>query len=118
MERKGLLKESLTKFFSGVILLGALLFLPAGDAGWKNGWILMAALFVPMFFAGILMLVKAPDLLRSRLKAKVNRLNPESLQTAKVKQLIRKSLQTAKPLIRKSRRTAKVKQPVRRIKQM
>ena len=70
MERKRLLKEALTKFFSGVILLGALLFLPAGDAGWKNGWILMAALFIPMFFAGILMLAKAPDLLRSRLKAK------------------------------------------------
>ena len=70
MERKGLVKESLIKYFSGIILLGILLFLPAGDFGWKNGWMLMALLFIPMFIAGIVMLFKAPDLLRSRLKAK------------------------------------------------
>ena len=68
--RTGLLKDSVLKYVSGIILIGVLLFLPAGDIHWKNGWLLMAVLFIPMFFAGILMYIKAPDLLRSRLKAK------------------------------------------------
>ena len=69
---KKLLKEGLIKIISGIVLLGLLLFLPAGSLGWKNGWLLMALLFIPMFCAGILMYFKAPDLLRSRLKAKEN----------------------------------------------
>lgn len=69
-EKKELLKEALIKILSGIILMGVLLFLPAGDLRWRNGWILMIILFVPMFIAGIVMLNKAPDLLRSRLKAK------------------------------------------------
>ena len=68
--RTGLLKDSVLKYVSGIILIGVLLFLPAGDIHWKNGWLLMAVLFIPMFFAGTLMYIKAPDLLRSRLKAK------------------------------------------------
>ena len=67
---KGLLKQAIIRYLSGVILTGVLVFLPAWDLRWRNGWILMAVLFLPMFFAGIVMYVKAPDLLRSRLKAK------------------------------------------------
>lgn len=65
-----LLKEAIIKFVSGVILIGILMFLPAWDIRWRNGWMLMAILFIPMFFAGIIMYKKAPDLLRSRLKAR------------------------------------------------
>ncbi|MBE6027240.1 MAG: isoprenylcysteine carboxylmethyltransferase family protein [Clostridiales bacterium] len=68
--KKGLLKEAIIKIISGIVLMGVLLFVPAWDLRWKNGWILMAVLFVPMFFAGIVMYVKVPDLLRSRLNAK------------------------------------------------
>ena len=68
--KKGLLKEGLLKYFSGVILLGALLFLPAGTLAWKNAWLMMILLFVPMLIAGIVMYFKAPDLLKSRLNAK------------------------------------------------
>ena len=50
--------------------MGLLLFLPAGTLQWADGWLLMAILFVPMFFAGVLMYFKAPDLLKSRLSAK------------------------------------------------
>lgn len=67
---KGLLKQALIKYVSGVILTGVLVFLPAWDLRWRSGWILMAVLFVPMFFAGIVMYAKAPNLLRSRLNAK------------------------------------------------
>ena len=70
IDKKGLLKEGLIKLAAGFIIMGVLMFLPAGDIHWKNGWILMCILFIPMFFAGILMYFKAPDLLRSRLKAK------------------------------------------------
>ena len=70
MEKKRLLAEGLIKLFSGIVLTFVLLFLPAGDLMWKNGWILMGVLFLPMFIAGIIMFVKAPDLLRRRLQAK------------------------------------------------
>ncbi len=65
-----LLKDALIKYVCGVILVGVLLFLPAWDMKWRNGWLLMAILFIPMFIAGIIMYLKAPDLLRSRLNAK------------------------------------------------
>ena len=67
---KGLLHQSLTKFFLGVILLGILLFLPAGSLRFWQGWLLMGILFVPMFIAGIILLKRNPDLLRKRLNAK------------------------------------------------
>ncbi len=68
--KKGLLGEAILKFIFGVILLAVLLFIPAGSFQWKNAWILMGLLFVPMFVAGIIMYVKAPALLRSRLNAR------------------------------------------------
>ncbi len=58
------------RFFGGVLLMGALLFIPAGSFGYWQGWLLMGILFVPMFLAGLVMLAKAPALLRSRLDAK------------------------------------------------
>ncbi len=61
---------AIMKFLLGVILVGALIFLPAGTFSFLQGWLLMGILFVPMFFAGIVMLVKNPDLLKSRLDAK------------------------------------------------
>lgn len=68
--KDGLLKEALIKIIAGIVLMGVLLFLPAGTIRWQEGWLLMTILFVPMFLAGLLMYFKAPDLLRSRLKAK------------------------------------------------
>ena len=65
-----LLLEAIIKYIAGVILVGILLFLPAGTIRWHNGLLFMALLFIPMFIAGIVMYVKAPNLLRSRLNAK------------------------------------------------
>ncbi|MBQ9963630.1 MAG: isoprenylcysteine carboxylmethyltransferase family protein [Clostridia bacterium] len=62
--------SALAKFLLGVVLVGLLIFLPAGTFSYMNGWLLMGILFVPMFFAGIVMLFKNPDLLKSRLQAK------------------------------------------------
>lgn len=65
-----LLTNALLKITAGILLVGILLFLPAGTMHWKNGILFMVVLFVPMFIAGLVMYYKAPDLLRSRLSAK------------------------------------------------
>ena len=62
--------QAITKYLLGVILVGVLVFLPAGTFAFAQGWILMGILFIPMFIAGVVMLCKSPDLLRSRLDAK------------------------------------------------
>jgi len=67
---KGLLTQALAKFFLGVIVMGILLFLPAGSFRYWQGWLLMGILFVPMFAAGFVMMGKNPELLRKRLNAK------------------------------------------------
>ena len=67
---KKLFASAISKFLSGLLLLGLLLFLPAGTLAWPDGWLLMGILFVPMFFAGLVMLAKSPELLRRRLNAK------------------------------------------------
>ena len=67
---KNLLIQALAKVSLGVVLMGLLLFLPAGSFRYWQGWLLMGILFVPMFVAGFVMLFKNPDLLRKRLNAK------------------------------------------------
>jgi len=62
--------EALFKFLLGVLLVGLLIFLPAGTLKFFNGWLFMGVLFIPMFIAGIIMIIKSPNLLRSRLDAK------------------------------------------------
>ena len=53
---KGLLTQALAKLFLGVIILGILIFLPAGSYHYWQGWLLMGILFVPMFVAGLVMM--------------------------------------------------------------
>ena len=61
---------ALAKYLLGIVLVGLLIFLPAGSLTFWSGWLLMGILFVPMFFAGIVMMLKNPALLESRLNAK------------------------------------------------
>lgn len=58
------------KFLAGLIILSLLIFLPAGTPHFANGWLFLALLFIPMFFAGIVMMAKNPELLKKRLDAK------------------------------------------------
>lgn len=67
---KKLFFQAIVKFLLGVILVGVLVFLPAGTFNFINGWIFMGILFVPMFIAGIVMMIKNPYLLEKRLDAK------------------------------------------------
>lgn len=70
--------EALIKFSLGTILVGLLIFLPAGTFSYFNGWLLMGILFIPMFLAGIVMMFKNPELLKTRLDAKEKQ-NEQSL---------------------------------------
>lgn len=62
--------SALLKFLLGVVLVAALLFIPAGTLNYPNAILLMVILFVPMFLARLVLMVKNPDLLRRRLKVK------------------------------------------------
>lgn len=61
--------EAILKFLLGILIVGLLLFIP-GTINYFNGWLLMILLFIPMFIAGIIMMIKSPSLLKSRLNAK------------------------------------------------
>lgn len=62
--------QAMIKFLLGVLLIGLLLFIPANTIYYWNGWLFMGLLFVPMFIAGIVLMIKNPELLRKRLNAK------------------------------------------------
>lgn len=67
---KKLFGEAIAKFLLGVVLVGTLVFLPAGTLQFANGWLFLGILFVPMFGAGLVMMAKNPYLLQKRLDAK------------------------------------------------
>ena len=67
---KKLFFKAIVRFLFGVVIMGALIFGPAGSFKYWQGWLLMGILFVPMFIAGLVMMAKNPDLLRKRLNAK------------------------------------------------
>ena len=62
--------QAIVKFLLGVVLVGVLIFLPAGTFSFFGGWLLMGILFIPMLLAGVVMLVKNPALLKGRLEGK------------------------------------------------
>lgn len=62
--------QAVTKFLAGLLLVGLLLFLPAGTFAYWQAWLLIFILFIPMFIAGLVMMKRSPDLLRKRLNAK------------------------------------------------
>ncbi len=62
--------EAIFKLLLGLFLVGLLIFIPAGTLSFYNGWLFIGVLFIPMFFAGIVMIFKNPELLRKRLDAK------------------------------------------------
>ena len=64
---KKLFRDAIVKFLTGLLLVGTLLFVPAGSFSFWQAWLLLGVLFVPMFAAGLVMLRKCPELLRKRL---------------------------------------------------
>ena len=70
MQKTKLLLSALTKFLLGLVLVGAILFLPAGSFAFVGGWLFIALLFIPMIFLGVFLFIKSPELLEKRLDAK------------------------------------------------
>ena len=62
--------SAITKFMAGVLIIGAILFIPANSWTYWNGWLFMGLLFIPMFIVGIILMIKNPEWLRKRLNAK------------------------------------------------
>jgi protein-S-isoprenylcysteine O-methyltransferase Ste14 len=67
---RGLFFQAISKFILGIVVVGILIFLPAGTFHYWNAWLFMGILFIPMFFAGIVLLFKNPVLLKKRLNSK------------------------------------------------
>ena len=65
-----LLINALTKFLCGLLLVGLLLFLPAGTLAYPNAWLFIALLFIPMIILGVFLFIKSPELLKRRLDTK------------------------------------------------
>lgn len=65
-----LFAQAVTRFLAGLLLVGLLLFLPAGTFAYWQAWLLIIILFIPMFIAGLIMMKRSPDLLRKRLSAR------------------------------------------------
>ena len=62
--------QAIIKYIFGVLIVGGLLFIPANSFEYWNGWLFMGLLFIPIFIAGIVLMIKNPELLRKRLNAK------------------------------------------------
>lgn len=65
-----LLFQALTKFVVGLVVVGCLLFVPAGTLDYPQAWWFLGLLFVPMLIAGVWLMINQPELLRRRLNAK------------------------------------------------
>jgi protein-S-isoprenylcysteine O-methyltransferase Ste14 len=65
-----LLLDAVKKMIAGVVLIALMLFLPAGTIRYWNGWLFCAVLFIPVMIMGVVLFLKAPDLLRKRLQEK------------------------------------------------
>lgn len=65
-----LFRQALIKFAAGLLLVGAMLFIPAGSVKYWQAWLLICILFIPMFIAGLIMMKTSPELLRKRLNAR------------------------------------------------
>jgi len=65
-----LIFSALTKAIVGMVFVGLLLFLPAWTVNYPGAWLFMALLFVPMVILGVVLFIKAPELLEKRLNHK------------------------------------------------
>lgn len=62
--------QAIFKMIVGFICVGLLLFVPAQTFEYWNAWLFMGLIFVPMFIAGIVLMIKSPELLEKRLNIK------------------------------------------------
>ena len=73
--------NALAKFLIGLLLVGLLIFLPAGTLAYPGGLLFLCLLFIPMLIMGIVMLARARDLLAKRLDAKEKQAAQKGVQS-------------------------------------
>ena len=78
MDRQ-LLMDGIKKTVAGIVLISALLFIPAGTIHYRNGWLFCCVLFIPVLIMGVVLFLKAPDLLRKRLQEKEEQAEQKSV---------------------------------------
>lgn len=61
--------QAVSKLTAGLLLVGMLLFVPAGTFRYWNAWLFIALLFIPMLALGLTLLFKSPELLAKRLNS-------------------------------------------------
>ena len=69
-EKMKLMASAGIKLLMGLVLVGLLIFLPAGTMDYPHGWLFIAVLFMPMLIAGVVMALHSPELLKKRLNTK------------------------------------------------
>ena len=70
--RNKLIGSAIGKYLAGLVFVGLLLFLPAGTILYPSAWLFIGLLFVPMFVLGLVLFIKAPELLEKRLQSREN----------------------------------------------
>lgn len=65
-----LLLNGLTKLLAGAVLIGLMLFLPAWTFNYFGAWLFLGVLMIPVTIMGMVLFIKAPDLLEKRLANK------------------------------------------------
>lgn len=65
-----LLVSAIIKLVLGIVLIGAMLFLPAWTFNYPGAWLFIALLFIPMIVMGVFLLARSPALLAKRLNGK------------------------------------------------
>ena len=73
--------SALIKFLIGLLLVGLLIFLPAGTLAYPGGILFLCLLFIPMLLMGVVMMISARDLLRKRLDAKEKQAAQKGVQS-------------------------------------
>ena len=74
-----LFMDALAKGLLGFVLMGLMLFLPAGTLDYPGAWRFLGLLFVPMLILAIVLAAKDPDMLRKRLNMKEKRASQQKV---------------------------------------
>jgi len=66
-QNKVLILSALKRFCLGIVILGLILFLCAGDINYWNAWLYLTALSISIFLFGVFLYIKDKELLQKRL---------------------------------------------------
>jgi protein-S-isoprenylcysteine O-methyltransferase Ste14 len=65
--KRQLISMALARLIPGIIIISAILFIPAGSIKFWNAWLFMGVLFTPMLFVITYLIIRDPELLYKRM---------------------------------------------------